>query len=151
MEALLKKLKKINEYTSKSPADTVSFAAGFAGQLRENDVVGLSGELGTGKTHFLKGVAKAYSIPSKDVLSPTFNIMKEYHGKTMTIYHYDFYRLESAMELEEIGFRDFASEEGAICLVEWPEKVREVYDIYDYIVRIEYQGKTDRKISVYKR
>jgi tRNA threonylcarbamoyladenosine biosynthesis protein TsaE len=151
METLLKKLKKVNEYTSKSPEDTVLFAAAFAEQLKENDVIGLSGELGTGKTHFLKGVAKAYSIPSKDVLSPTFNIMKEYHGKLMTIYHYDFYRLGSVKELEEIGFRDFASEEGAICLVEWPEKVSEVYDMYDYIVRIEYQGKTERKITVYKR
>jgi len=151
METLLKGFTLTEKHKSESAAETVKLAKKFAARLKENDVVALSGQLGAGKTHFIKGIASFFGADGKSVISPTFNIMKEYYGITMKIYHFDLYRLESHKELERIGFRDYTSDEGAICVAEWPEKVMQIAGIYDHVVKISHKGGDKREILFYER
>jgi len=151
MESLLKGYIITEKYETASAAATVKLAKKYAQRLDENNVVALSGELGAGKTHFIKGIASFFGADGKAVISPTFNIMKEYYGTTMKIYHFDLYRLENHAELERIGFRDYTADEGAICVAEWPEKVMQIAGIYDHIVKINHKGGNKREIIFYEK
>lgn len=132
-----------------SEKETEEFAREFSKKLKAGTIIGLSGNLGAGKTHFIKGLASAYGIKKDDVVSPTFTIMREYHGESLNIYHFDFYRLNGEREVEAIGFRDFASDESSIICVEWPEIEKSVYKMYDIIIKILHVEKNSRKIKVY--
>ncbi|UOE94374.1 tRNA (adenosine(37)-N6)-threonylcarbamoyltransferase complex ATPase subunit type 1 TsaE [Alkalihalobacillus sp. LMS39] len=105
-------------YKSQSPEETMAVGQALARYLRPGDVITLEGDLGAGKTHFTKGVAKGLGI-TRVVNSPTFTIIKEYKG-TFPLYHMDAYRLES--EDEDLGFEEYFTGEG-ISVVEWPSKI----------------------------
>jgi tRNA threonylcarbamoyladenosine biosynthesis protein TsaE len=92
----------------------------LAARLKGGDVVALDGDLGAGKTHFCKGLVAG--LGSEDeVTSPTFALVQEYQGGAWPVFHFDWYRLEDAAELQNIGWDDYLDEEGII-LVEWSEK-----------------------------
>lgn len=102
--------------------ETLSFAREFASTLSKGDVVCLSGDLGVGKTIFTKGICEYFKV-NDIVNSPTFTIVNEYSSSDgETIYHFDMYRIDDEDELIEIGFNDYLNS-GALCLIEWPEKV----------------------------
>lgn len=113
------------EIFSFSPEDTFNTGKKFAGTLSSNSVVGLFGDLGSGKTQFVKGVCDYFNVKDT-VSSPTFIIVNEYDGydksseSEIKIYHFDLYRLKSLKELSEIGFENYL-ERNSICLVEWAE------------------------------
>ena len=95
-------------------------------QLLESDAslppfVALYGDLGVGKTAFVRGFASAIS-PSAVVRSPTFALVNEYRAKPRTLFHFDMYRIDSEDDLDSIGFYDYLDRSG-ICLVEWSEKI----------------------------
>lgn len=92
--------------------------------LLGGETIALNGDLGAGKTHFCKGIAKGVGA-SESVSSPTFSLVNEYRSGRIPVFHFDFYRLESAEELLQIGWEDYLDEEG-IVLVEWAEKFPEV-------------------------
>src|SRR6056297_1681206 len=98
--------------------ETAKIAEDFANQLQEGDVVALCGELGTGKTFFVRKVAEALNYENL-VTSPTFVILNIYKADMM-IYHFDLYRLEREQELENVGFSEYLNKNG-IVFVEWPE------------------------------
>jgi len=100
-----------------SADETERFGVDFAKTLPPVCVVALHGELGAGKTVFVKGLAKGLGIDSP-VVSPTFTIVNEYEGAP-PLYHFDLYRLSRAEELLDIGFEEYAS--GGVCVIEWPE------------------------------
>jgi tRNA threonylcarbamoyladenosine biosynthesis protein TsaE len=139
-------------FNSKKEADTVKFGKKFASYLEEGDVVGLTGELGAGKTRFIKGAASFFGVKGKEVISPTFTLLKEYSGDGIDIFHFDFYRLKEERELEQIGFRDhFLRQPGSIIFIEWAGKFNKIKRYFTWVVDIAHAGGSKRKITVKKQ
>jgi tRNA threonylcarbamoyladenosine biosynthesis protein TsaE len=105
---------------SHSPAETFEHGRLLAVTLRVGDVVALDGELGAGKTHFVKGIAAGLGCDG-DVTSPTFTLVHEYIGGRLPLFHFDFYRLESEDETLRIGLDDYLGAGGAV-VIEWAGK-----------------------------
>lgn len=134
------------EITSHSPEETKRIAAAVGGLLLPGDLVNLSGELGAGKTLFVKGLAGALDIPEEMVTSPTFSILNEYEGTGVLLYHFDFYRLGSERELENIGFQDYFYGSG-ISIVEWGDLFPEHLPDDRLDVVMEKTGPQARRLS----
>ena len=99
-------------------------AAALLARLAEPGlVVALEGDLGAGKTHFVQGLARELGV-TQPVTSPTFNVMSAYPEGRLPLYHFDLYRLEDALELEDIAFYDHVESEGVSC-IEWARKFSE--------------------------
>ena len=109
-------------FTSKSELDTKRFAKNFAAKLKQNDVIVLTGELGSGKTKFVEGFLDFYGLEN-EISSPTFTIVNEYKNQNINIYHFDVYRLEDSSEFYEIGGEEYFS--SGICLIEWGEIIKD--------------------------
>jgi tRNA threonylcarbamoyladenosine biosynthesis protein TsaE len=105
---------------SHSIEETSAFGRSIASTLRRGDVLALCGELGAGKTHFVKGVAAGLGAGAI-VTSPTFTLIHEYTGGRLPLFHFDFYRLENETEAIGIGLEEYLDGEGA-CAIEWAEK-----------------------------
>ncbi|MFH1674731.1 MAG: tRNA (adenosine(37)-N6)-threonylcarbamoyltransferase complex ATPase subunit type 1 TsaE [Pseudomonadota bacterium] len=109
-------------YTCHSPEETTRFGVQLGRQLFPGALIALSGELGSGKTCLVQGIALGLDIPAEVyVTSPTYTLVNEYHGR-LTLFHIDVYRLEGATELEDIGFSDILAADG-VTVIEWAEKV----------------------------
>ena len=106
--------------TTRSEFETLTAAAEFARTLRPGDVVALFGDLGAGKTAFVRGMATGRGYTGR-VTSPTFNLVHVYDC-VPPLYHYDLYRINGAEEMEEQGYYD-ALENGAILALEWAERI----------------------------
>jgi len=113
--------------------------------LASGAVVTLYGDLGAGKTAFVRGMARGLNSPSR-VTSPTFTIVNEYYGD-LPLFHFDMYRLGSSSELFDIGWEDYLVR-GGICVVEWSENVSDAFDGSEIIVRIDKLSDTERIITV---
>jgi tRNA threonylcarbamoyladenosine biosynthesis protein TsaE len=103
--------------TTATVFETRAFGAKVAAIARPGDLYALEGGLGTGKTEFVRGFVKALGI-GVIVRSPSFSIVNSYAADRFPVYHFDFYRLSDASELDEIGFEEYLGDEG-VCLVEW--------------------------------
>lgn len=128
------------EYISVSAKETEKIAADFAVKLNKGDVVVLSGDMGAGKTVFVKGVAKYFGLDG--VTSPTYaylNVYGEY------IYHYDCYRLSCGEDAERLGLTDYFNGEN-ICIIEWAENIEDVLPENTIKVIIEKLDGDRRKI-----
>ncbi len=137
---------KLSEKVSHSPEETALLGFEFAGKISPGDIVGLTGELGTGKTQFVKGICDFFNVDDK-VTSPTFNLVNQYRGREININHFDLYRMKNISEFKEIGF-DHYNTDDSICLIEWPE-IAERFLNYD-ILKVTFEhGKSvsDRIIS----
>lgn len=108
-------------FTSASEDDTRALAARLARHLEAGAIVLLSGDLGAGKTAFVRGLADGLGIDAGDVSSPTFTIVHEYAGGRLPLVHVDLYRLHRA-ELDEIGLDSDVADRG-ITAIEWPERL----------------------------
>ncbi len=107
----------------KSEEETAGIARDFAASLSDGDVVILTGNLGAGKTFFVKQAAKVFGV--NNVNSPTFAIVNEYSG-SRKIYHFDFYRINKPAELFDIGFNDYLNDPEAVTFIEWGNLMPEV-------------------------
>ena len=135
------------EFISNSPKDTIEFGNRFGKQLKGGEVVGISGDLGSGKTHLIKGIAAGTGVAdsAQAVNSPTFVIVNEYKGR-FDIYHIDAYRLKSLNEFRMLGFDDLCCPESVV-LIEWAEKVQEALKDIDYVrIRLIAAGANTRNI-----
>ena len=103
------------------------FAADRAEGLRGGEVLALCGELGAGKTHFTQGLARGLGIDPSAVTSPTFTLVHEYGGGRLPLYHFDFYRLESAEEALAIGWEEYLDDPCGVVLVEWANKFPQLF------------------------
>lgn len=131
-------------YISNSEKETELIGQRFAENLPGGTVVAMYGDLGAGKTAFVRGMAKGMGLDCR-VSSPTFTIVNEYLGKRELI-HFDMYRLSDADELFDIGWEDYLNR-GAVCAVEWSENVSGAME--DAItVRIEKTSDEGRKITI---
>ena len=107
------------KYTSRCEEDTLELAENIESEKFAGMVICLNGELGSGKTVFVKGFAKALGI-KETVTSPTFSLVKEYHDGEMPLFHMDVYRMEDSKE--NFGLDDYLNQDG-ICIIEWPEMI----------------------------
>ena len=110
------------EYISNSEKETIQIAKEFASTLKPNDIIVLSGELGSGKTKFTEGILDYFGFED-EISSPTFTIVNEYKNEKVTIYHFDVYRLEDIDEFYAIGGEEYFDE--GICIIEWGEQIKE--------------------------
>ena len=137
----------MDKYFSKSVKDTIKLAESIAKKIKRGTVILLHGDLGAGKTHFVKGLAKGLNERSQ-VTSPTFTIMNSYEGGKMPIYHFDMYRLNSADEAREAGLEEYfdINNLDGISVVEWSENVPGLIKGKVVDVTIEKTLKEDERI-----
>lgn len=109
--------------TSLNVEETQRIAAALAKVVAPGTVIALEGDLGAGKTHFTQGLARGLGV-GEAVTSPTFNVMSVYDQGRLPLYHFDLYRLEDALELEDIAFYDYVEADGVSC-IEWAAKFPE--------------------------
>ena len=128
------------EYISNNQKQTEEIAEEFAKTLKSGDVVILSGDLGAGKTAFVKGVAKHFNLSG--VTSPTYAYLNVYGDY---LYHYDCYRLSCGEDAERLGLTDYFGGDN-ICLIEWAENIEDV--LPDKVKKVEIRkiGENERKI-----
>lgn len=106
---------------TKSEAETAAVGREMAATLKAGAVVLLQGDLGAGKTAFVRGIAEGLGIAPGEVTSPTFTLVQEHHGGRLALYHVDLYRLQ-AIEVDDLGL-DEMTLEGGVTAIEWPERL----------------------------
>jgi tRNA threonylcarbamoyladenosine biosynthesis protein TsaE len=129
---------------SRSPHETKSWGRRLASLLEGGELLGLIGDLGSGKTVFIKGLASGLSLREEDILSPTFTMIQEHHGR-FPLYHIDLYRLEEAT-LDDLGLREYLFSAG-VAAVEWFERLQGSTEMEYLSVRISYAGANLRRIE----
>lgn len=133
-------------YISNSAKETEKIGEKFAEKLKKGDIIGFSGELGSGKTTFIKGIVKKLcNIPAT---SPSFVLINEYNGK-IPVFHFDLYRLENEKEIETTGWEEYIGK--GIILIEWIEKIKKFLPDNLILVKIEILGDNKRKIKIKRR
>jgi len=143
---------KVHEFTTRSGADTIEVGRKLVRLLNPPQLLLLRGELGTGKTTLVKGIAQALDAAEPDeVTSPTFTLLHEYQGtrdgKPVKLYHIDVYRLEGERQLETLGFDELLTPD-ALVLVEWGDKFKSIRKRSTGEILIKSEGGDARKISV---
>lgn len=131
-------------FTSRSVSDTREFGTRFAAQCGVGSVVALEGDLGTGKTQFVKGLAAGLGCGS-EVTSPTFALIHEYRGGRVPLYHFDLYRIENARDVERLDIDDYFRGDG-VSVVEWADRFREVIPTHAYWLRFRETAGNEREI-----
>ena len=133
-------------YHSRSAAETMALGSRLARHLTKGDIVCLSGELGSGKTTFTKGIARGLRIHHHQVVSPSFVLLNRYAGR-IPLFHFDFYRVVEPQEISAIGCEEYLYDDG-IAVVEWAERLGPLLP-RDYIaVRFLTTGEDRRNIEV---
>jgi tRNA threonylcarbamoyladenosine biosynthesis protein TsaE len=137
------------ERISHSEEETRLIAEEFLSELKPGDVVVLNGDLGTGKTFFIKKITEALGITKAN--SPTFAIVNEYDSEPdIRIYHFDFYRINKEAELHDIGLEDYLADNEAITFIEWGELFPDVLPHKRYEIKIEESENEQRKFRFNK-
>lgn len=137
------------EFTSHSEDQTMTYGRCFAEELNPGAIVCLQGDLGAGKTYFVKGMARAFNIPEQEVHSPTYTLINEYHGD-MVLYHFDCYRIKSPEEALEIGAEEYFYN-GGVCVIEWPERISSILPADVIWISIEAPTPQSRKFVISKK
>lgn len=137
----------MRQIITESPQKTKEFAKDFARDLKTPKVLALYGNLGSGKTTFIQGLAEGLGI-NRRILSPTFVFIRRYSfGEDLKFYHVDLYRLDSDRDVEAIGLKEIL-EESAIIAIEWPEKVAKILPKDLVEIKLETISESKRKISI---
>lgn len=131
---------------TRNEAETIDLGARLGRLLAPGDFIALVGELGAGKTQFAKGVAVGLEVdPDTPITSPTYTILNIYDGR-LPLYHFDLYRLANAEEVEDLGFDEYFSGDGA-CIVEWAERLADELPPQALTVSFAHAGIDERSIS----
>ncbi len=133
-------------YTTDSVEETMDIGTIVASKL-EGGCVLLSGELGAGKTHFVKGMARGLGIHDM-ITSPTFTLHNSYSGGRLVLNHFDFYRIEDCEEVAVLGLDELFVVEGALSVIEWHENVANLLPFAVTIIDIVKTGENSRTIEV---
>ena len=135
------------DFKGKSPEATIAAGERLALSLDAGDVLCLKGELGAGKTTFVKGMIRA--LQGKETLflgSPTYTLVQEYRFKKPYVYHFDFYRLKSAGEIWNIGWEEYLGGDG-ICVVEWADLFPEIIPERAFWLEFSKRGEAKLKLG----
>lgn len=132
------------------PADTIKCGQAIGRMLRPGSTVALVGELGSGKTTLIKGLALSLGVrDSREVKSPTFVIFHIYNGR-IPLYHFDLYRLEGEMDFEGIGLDEFLSDPKAVSVIEWADRSPKLLSDSDVRIELSRLGESRRQIRMYR-
>jgi tRNA threonylcarbamoyladenosine biosynthesis protein TsaE len=134
-------------FESHSVEETERIAADLAKQLNGGECVALHGEMGAGKTQFVRGLVRGLGGNPRAVSSPTFVLLNVYDEGRLKVFHLDAYRISGAEDFETIGFAELI-EQGEIVVVEWAERVERLLPRDRIDVRIAANGKTSRQINI---
>lgn len=128
---------------SNSPDQTMDIAKEFSKKVKKSDIICLRGDLGAGKTQFVRGFIQGFGFTGNEVTSPTFTVINEYRGNP-SIYHFDCYRLEHYSEAVEIGAEEYFYGDG-ITIIEWPDKISEILpnDSVDITIKVLSENKRE--------
>lgn len=135
------------EQISHSVEETMAVAAALAVRLGAGDCIALHGQLGAGKTQFVRGLVQALGGNPRAVSSPTYILLNIYETRTLTVYHLDAYRVASEEDFEGIGFEELLDQAG-IVVVEWADRIPHLLPERAIHVRIEPTGQTTRNIRI---
>ena len=130
---------------TKSAGETQALGSRIAGRLQPGNVVLLEGDLGAGKSELTRGIARGLGV-TESVTSPSFTILNVYESGRCPLYHFDWYRLESAEELYELGMDEYLGGDG-IAVVEWPDRCPEAVPEHAMRFRLEAAGENERIIE----
>lgn len=138
------------ECLTRSREETRELARQFATTLQRGDIVALIGGLGAGKTEFTRGIADVFNVEA-EITSPTFSLLNIYEGHVrgapVSLYHFDWYRLNDAEELYNIGFEEYLYGEG-VSVIEWADRFPEMIPKHARRVTIERAGEMERRIVI---
>jgi tRNA threonylcarbamoyladenosine biosynthesis protein TsaE len=131
--------------TTHSEAETAAAARALAARLSAGSVVLLYGDLGAGKTAFVRGLADGLGIPPSEVSSPTFTLMQEYRGGRVPLFHVDLYRLSDPREIDDLGLDEICAD--GVLTIEWADRLQNAPA--DAIrVTIEHVGEDERAVTI---
>jgi len=134
-------------FQTKSPSETIRIGKNIGSVLLPGDVVALVGELGTGKTQFIKGLAAGVGVGKPTYISsPSFTLINEYAGK-VPFYHIDLFRLKSEKEAEELGLEEYF-QGGGITAIEWADKIPSLLPQEILWIHIRYTGEHTRSFEI---
>jgi tRNA threonylcarbamoyladenosine biosynthesis protein TsaE len=133
-------------FISNSAAETESLGHQFAGIVKTGDVFALTGDLGTGKTQFVKGLAAGLGAMTP-ATSPTFTLIHEYSGGRFSIYHFDFFRVEDRPAAERLGLDEYFFGDG-VSVIEWADRFRELIPEHARWISFETKSETQRAITI---
>jgi tRNA threonylcarbamoyladenosine biosynthesis protein TsaE len=138
-----------SEYITRSAEETIALGRELAPTLKDARMVILRGDLGAGKTTLVKGIAEGLNAAQRDdITSPTFTLIHEFRGPTVTLYHVDLYRIETERELLTLGLDELFAEPGNLVLLEWGEKFPRFQRERDVEIAIGQRGEQERRILV---
>lgn len=132
------------EVITRFPEETQALAERFSVQLKGNEVIALTGEMGAGKTQFVHGLARGLQVPDGSVASPSFVLIREYRGR-LTIHHSDLFRLEGLPETVNVGLEEFY-DDGGVTVIEWANKIPGILPEQFLEIRFEVTDPETRKL-----
>ena len=134
-------------FTSASLERTFAIAAEFSRQLLPGDFVALEGDLGAGKTQFVRGMVRGMGGDPRDVSSPTYVLLNIYPTPRLQVFHLDAYRMTSEQDMEAIGFAELL-EQGGVVVVEWWQKIATLVPARRWTVKMEFVSPHKRRIEI---
>jgi tRNA threonylcarbamoyladenosine biosynthesis protein TsaE len=133
---------------SSSPRETKTWGRRLASMLEGGEVLAFEGDLGAGKTCFIKGLARGLHLSEEEILSPTFTMIQEHRGR-LPLYHIDLYRLER-VALDDLGLREYLFSP-AVAAVEWFDRLDEANELSRLSIRLSYSAANCRRIEFVAR
>jgi tRNA threonylcarbamoyladenosine biosynthesis protein TsaE len=132
-------------FTTRSEAETIDCGRTLASSLSSGSWLLLYGDLGAGKTAFVRGVAHGLGVSPDEVSSPTFTLIQEYRGGRTPLLHVDLYRLNDPREIDDLGLEELGSD--AVLAIEWAERLPRLPE-HAVVVRIDHAGDDERRITI---
>jgi tRNA threonylcarbamoyladenosine biosynthesis protein TsaE len=133
-------------FISNSPDETEAFGRRFAENLKPGDVLALTGDLGSGKTEFVKGLAASLGTATA-ATSPTFTLIHEYSGRRLSIYNFDFFRIEDRQSAERLGLDDYFFGDG-VSVIEWADRFPDLIPENARWISFETKSEAQRAITI---
>jgi tRNA threonylcarbamoyladenosine biosynthesis protein TsaE len=131
--------------TTQSEDETAALGRELAATLSAGDILLLYGDLGAGKTAFVRGLAEGFGVSRDEVSSPTFTLIQEYRGGRLTLFHVDLYRIEDPREFDELGLDEIA--EDGVLAIEWAERLPHPPP-HAIRISLEHAGDSERRIVI---
>jgi len=135
--------------TTESVEETRALGTKLADALDAGAVLALYGDLGTGKTHLVKGIAEGLDIPPSSVRSPTFTILHTYENGRRPLYHFDAYRVQTPDEFVELGFEEYVHGDGITC-IEWADRVESLLPAHTLRLSLSHVDTHRRRIALHR-